>query len=546
MDRPRYDVAVVGSGFGGSVAALRLAEKGYRVLVLEKGRRWQPGDFAKRNWHLSKAFWLPGLGFHGPWALKLFRQVLVLHGVGVGGGSLVYANTLMEPKPVVWDDPAWGPLRSKKHEFLRHVPTVLRMLGATTNPRLGPADEALRRAARRRGREAFFGPTRVGVFFGEPGVEVADPYFGGKGPPRVGCTFCGGCMTGCRVGAKNTLDKNYLHLAQQAGAHVLAEAEVTALVPQQDGGFLLRWRRPGTVGVGGWLWARRVVLAAGVMGTLKLLLECQQRGWLPALSPRLGTNVRTNNEALLGVTAPDREDLWQGVAIGSAVEMDDTTTMEPVRFAPGNDVLLLLGTLLTDGGGSWPRWVRWLGQVAHHPLLFLRVSKPWGKARSSVVLLVMQTQPTAMRLVLRRSRLAPWRLTLASARQGGASRVPSYLPIANQVARELGAELGGMPQSALNEVLFDIPTTAHILGGCAPGEGPEVGVVDEGLQVHGYPGLFVMDGSVVSANLGVNPSLTIATLAEYACALWPSAAGATRRVRPARASLASEVTLCAS
>ncbi|MGC8917556.1 MAG: GMC oxidoreductase [Thermoanaerobaculum sp.] len=522
MDAPRFDVAIVGSGFGGSVAALRLAEKGYHVLVLEKGRRWQPGDFAKSNWNLPKAFWLPALGLRGIWGLKLFRDVLVLHGVGVGGGSLVYANTLMEPPSAVWDDPAWGPLRARKSEITAQTPKVLGMLGARENPRLGRADEALRTVAQRRGREHCFTPTRVGVFFGEPGVEVEDPYFGGLGPRRAGCTFCGGCMTGCRVGAKNTLDRNYLYLAERHGAAVLPEAEVWAVEPLPEGGFVVRWRRPGYGGSGGLAVAGRVILAAGVLGTVKLLFECQRRGFLPAMSPRLGTAVRTNNEALLGITAPHRDDLWQGVAIGSMVPMDEHTVMEPVRFAPGNDVLLLLGTLLTDGGGKIPRWCRWLGQVARHPWQLLRASKPWGKARSSVVLLVMQTRPSAMALRLRRSWLAPWRFALGSCPLPGQERVPSYIPLANQVAREMAAILGGIPQSALNEVLLDVPTTAHVLGGCPPGESADFGVVNEALEVHGYPGLYVMDGSVVGANLGVNPSLTIASLAEYACSLWPT------------------------
>lgn len=514
MDLPRYQVAIIGSGFGGSVAALRLAERGLKVVVLEKGRRWESQDFPATNWNVPKAFWFPALGCRGIWGLKLFRQVLVLHGVGVGGGSLVYANTLMEPPPSVWQEPSWGPLGRAKTQIVQQYNTVYKMLGASINPFLGPADEALHLAARRRGRGHLFAPTRVGVFFGEPGKEHPDPYFAGEGPVRVGCTFCGGCMTGCRVGAKNTLDKNYLYLAEKFGAQVVAEAQVTGIIPKEEG-YLLEWQRPGGLGQRRYIWAKTVVLAAGVLGTVKLLLSCRQRGLLPLLSPRLGQGVRTNNEALLGITAAGRKDLWQGVAIGSMVPMDDQTTMEPVRFAPGNDVMLLLGTLLTDGDGRWPRWARWFWQVAQHPLTFLRVSKPWGKAQSSVVLLVMQTQPSAMELSLRRSFLWPWRHTLVSRQMPGVPRVPSYIPLANQVAREMAAAMGGIAQSALNEVLFDIPTTAHILGGCSPGEGPELGVVDGDLQVWGYPGLYVMDGSVVAANLGVNPSLTIAALAEY-------------------------------
>ncbi|MCS7183048.1 MAG: FAD-dependent oxidoreductase [Thermoanaerobaculum sp.] len=522
MDCPVFDVVVVGSGFGGSVAALRLAEKGYRVLVLEQGRRWRSKDFPRWNWNLRRAFWFPALGCHGIWGLKLLRDVLVLHGVGVGGGSLVYANTLMEPPRAVWDDPAWGPLRHRARDIVAHYPTVLRMLGAATNPRLGAADDALRAAAVRRGRERTFAPTRVGVFFGEPGIEVPDPYFQGHGPSRVGCTFCGGCMTGCRVGAKNTLDLNYLYLAERLGAQVWAEAQVDGIQPAPHGGYWVTWRRPGSFTQPHRVACERVILAAGVLGTVRLLLQCRHRNLLPGLSPRLGFHVRTNNEALLGVTSRSRRDLWQGVAIGSAVQMDGETVMEPVRFAPGNDVLLLLGTLLTDGGPGWPRWWRWLGQVARHPWQFLRVTKPWGKAASSVVLLAMQTQPSETRLILKRSLWRLGRSTLASQAVEGAPRVPSFVPLANQVAREMAKELDAIPQNALNEVLLDIPTTAHILGGCAPGFGPDGGVVDANFEVFGHPGLYVMDGSVVGANLGVNPSLTIAALAEYAISLWPS------------------------
>lgn len=515
------DVVIVGSGFGGSVAACRLAEKGYRVLVLEKGRRWQPQDFPRFNWNLPRAFWLPPLGFHGIWGLKLLRDVLVLHGVGVGGGSLVYANTLMEPPATVWDDPAWGVLRGRQQDIIPHYATVLRMLGAAPNPRLGPADEALRRAAARRGRERTFAPTRAGVFFGEGGVEVPDPYFGGEGPPRVGCTFCGGCMTGCRVGAKNTLDQNYLYLAEQRGTQVWAETEAVGLEPLPEGGYLIRLRNRGRQPRSSVVMGERVVLAGGVLGTLKLLLSCREKQLL-ALSPRLGFGVRTNNEALLGVTSRSRKDLWEGVAIGSVVQMGQDTTMEPVRFAPGNDVLLLLGTLLTDGGGRIPRWMRWMGHVIRHPGQFLRVTKPWGKARSSVVLLVMQTKPSETRLVLSRSLLRCGRQVLTSRPVPGSLRVPSYIPLANQVARELAQELDAIPQSALNEIFFDIPTTAHILGGCVPSDDPNRGVINDRFEVHGYPGLYVLDGSVVAANLGVNPSLTIAALAEYATSFFPA------------------------
>jgi cholesterol oxidase len=517
------DVIVVGSGFGGSVAALRFAERGYRVLVLEKGKRWRPEDFPPSNWRLPRSFWLPWLKCYGIWAFHLLRDVLVLHGVGVGGGSLMYANTLLEPPDAVWDDPRWRGLLDWRAEMPAHYATARRMLGSATNPRLGADDEALRRAAERRGLGATFRPTEVGVFFGPSGELAPDPYFGGEGPARVGCTFCGACMTGCRDGAKNTLDKNYLYLAEKRGARVVPETRVELVEPLPDGGYRVRWRRATRhlAPDRGALTAREVVLAGGVLGTVPLLLDCRRRGALPHLSPRLGEVARTNSEALLGVTSRSRTDLWQGVAITSAAQLDEATHAEPVRFTKGSDVVLLLGTLLADGGPGMPRQLRWLGRVVRHPIEFLRVTRPWGKAERSVVLLVMQTRDNHTTLVQRRMPYWPFRPTLTSVPTPGQKHVPSYIPLANQVAREWAADLDAVPQSALNEVLLDVSTTAHILGGCAMGADAGQGVVDPAGRVFGHPGLYVMDGSLVGANLGVNPSLTITALVERACSEIP-------------------------
>jgi len=511
------DFAIVGSGFGGSVAALRLSEKGYRVIVLEKGRRWRPEDFPTTNWNIPKAFWIPALGCHGTWALKLLREVLVIHGVGVGGGSLLYANTHYEPPEVVWDDPQWKGLVDWRRVMPRHYAEARRMLGTTREHPVWLADEALQRAAARRGRGDTFDRTPVGVFFGEPGVEVPDPYFGGEGPPRVGCTICGACMVGCREGGKNTLDKNYLHLAERRGARVVPETEVELVEPLPGGGYRLRWRRSTRVlfPERGALTARRVVLAAGVLGTVPLLMRCKEAGTLPRLSDRLGHLVRTNSEALLGIISRRHRELWKGIAIAAKAQMDDLTHMEMVRFPRGSDVMLLLGTLLTDGGGRVPRQLRWLGNVIRHPLRFLRVSWPLGKAERSVVLLVMQTADSHTRLVRRRRLLWPFARTLTSRPDPGQPGIPSYIPIANEVARELAEELDAIPSSTLNEVLLDTSTTAHILGGCAIGAGPDRGVVDAQGRVFGHEDLWVADGSVIGANLGVNPSLTITALAEW-------------------------------
>ncbi len=531
------DVVIIGSGFGGSVAALRLTEKGYRVTVLEKGKRWRPEDFPTTNWNIPKSFWLPRLGCHGTWAMKLFRDVLVLHGVGVGGGSLMYANTHLEPDETIWDDSRWKELEDWRRIMPEHYATARHMLGSVPSPQFGAGDEALRRVAERKGFGHTFHPTNVGVYFGEPDVEVADPFFGGEGPRRRGCTWCGACMIGCRVGAKNTLDQNYLWLAEKRGARILPETEARLIEPLAGGGYLVTWRRSTgwSARDRGMLRARKVVMAAGVLGTVPLLLDCKRKGTLPLLSDELGNFVRTNSEALLGITSRTKDDLWQGIAIQAEVHVDERTRMEMVHFPKGSDVLMLLGTILTDGGSAVPRQLRWLGNMARHPLDTLFAHKPWGKAEHSEVLLVMQTNDNYTRLIRRRSLLPPFRHTLASRSPNGQRRIPSYIAVANEVARELGVELDAVPQSSINEVLLDQSTTAHILGGCAIAGTPDKGVIDRDFQVFGYPGLYVMDATVIGANLGANPSLTITALAEHACSRFPTRAEAERPPAPTTA-----------
>lgn len=519
------DVVIVGSGFGGSVAALRLTERGYRVWVLEKGKRWRPEDFPKTNWNIQRSFWLPWVGCYGIWGMHLFRDFLILHGIGVGGGSLLYANTHLAPNEMVWDDPLWKELEDWRRAMPPHYAVARHMLGSSPPPRLGAGDEALRRVAERRGLGHTFHPTDVGVFFGEPDVEVDDPYFGGEGPRRTGCTFCGGCMIGCRPGAKNTLDKNYLYLAEKRGARIVPETHVDVIEPLPGGGFRVHWYRSTDrlVKEKGACTARKVVVSGGVLGTNSLLLDCKRRGALPKLSDQLGNYVRTNSEALLGITSRDRTDLWEGVAIQAEVHVDERTRMEMVHFQKGSDVLLLLGTALTDGGNGTSRQFKWMRNLFRHPLLGLRAHKPWGKAERSNVLLVMQTNDNHTQLLQRRQVYWPFRPTLSSRPPAGQQRIPSYIPIANEVARELGKELDAIPQSTLNEVLLDQSTTAHILGGCAIAGRPEEGVIDSRFEVFGYPGLYVMDATVIGANLGANPSLTITALAEYACSKIPPA-----------------------
>ncbi len=512
-----YDVIVVGSGFGGSVSALRLAEKGYRVAVLEKGRRYGTEDFPSTNWHLKKSIWLPQLGLYGIQMLTFLRHVTVLHGGGVGGGSLVYANQLLVPPDTVFDQPRWGRAGGWKARLAPYYARAQQMLGATPSPTVGRADRILREVGiELRGRDTFH-QNDVGIFFGEPDRTVPDPYFGGEGPPRTGCTFCGACMIGCPVGAKNTLDKNYLYLAEHRhGVRIIAETEVTGVRPAADGYEIftrrsLRPFRPGRT-----YRAPKVVFSGGVMGTVKLLLQCRRNGMLPRLSSQLGNFVRTNSEAILGVRSRDRSVDWNDqIAITSGIYPDDDTHMEMVRYNKGSDLLYGLLTLLTDGGGAIPRQMRFAANVLRHPLRFLRNFWFLGSSARTTVLLVMQTSDNYLHLNLAPR---PWRFgrcSLNSRLPPGQERIPSYIPVANEVARRLATRMNGEPLSSWPEMILDAPTTAHILGGCAMGETPGQGVVDFSGQVFGYPGLYVADGSVVPVNLGVNPSLTITALSEF-------------------------------
>lgn len=521
-----FDYLVVGSGFGGSVSALRLAEKGYRVAVLEQGKRWRAEDFPRTNWRVDRYLWLPRLFCYGIQRVSLFRHVVVLAGAGVGGGSLVYANTLLIPPDEVFQDPKWRDLCNWKTELAPHYATAQRMLGVVQNPRLFPADHLLREVAREIGREEHFHATDVGIFFapaGHEGEEVPDPFFGGAGPRRAGCTFCGGCMVGCRYHAKNTLDQNYLYLAEARGVRVIPETQVTSLRPV-DGGYEVETERPTAFlrRRGPRYTARGVVLAAGVLGTLPLLLRCRERGLLPRLSPALGTYVRTNSEVLVGATSGTTEDDFsKGIAITSGLYVDDKTHVEVVHYSEGADAMGLLAAPLTDGGGPLTRPLKHLWTCLTHPRAWLRSAIPFGWARRTVILLVMQTVNNFMSMVLRRRWYWPFWRTMDSADAappGGALgvKVPTYIPQANDTARRLAHKMGGFPQGAVSEMLLSIPMTAHILGGCVHGATAQDGVIDTLHRVHGYENLYVVDGSTIGANLGVNPALTITALAERA------------------------------
>ncbi len=518
-----YDYVIVGSGFGGSVSALRLAEKGYSVAVLEMGKRYRAEDFPRTNWTVWKYLWLPRLFCYGIQRLTLLRDALVLSGTGVGGGSLVYANTLLVPPDEVFRDPKWADLADWKTVLAPHYATAQRMLGVVENPKFFESDELLKECAQELGREKSWHPTRVAVFFGDPDKAVPDPFFGGTGPERAGCNFCGGCMVGCRYRAKNTLDYNYLYFAEKHGARVIPETRVN-LIEKIDGGYALRTER--TTGFlfrrGPRYTARNVVLAAGVLGTVPLLLRCRDQGSLPDLPEALGNYVRTNSEAILASSTTDRtKDYSRGIAITSGVYLDDVTHVEVVRYPRGADAMGLIATVLTDGGTRLTRPLKYLLSILRHPTHFLRSLIPFGWARRTVILLVMQTVNNFMRMVMRRPwwwpfRRRPMTTREVSAGEGAQVPVPAYIPAANDFARRMARRMRGFPQSAITEVLLNVPTTAHILGGCVMGHGPADGVIDIHNHVFGHPGLYVVDGSMIGANLGVNPSLTITAMAEHA------------------------------
>ncbi len=530
---PAFDVdyVVIGSGFGGSVSALRLVEKGYAVCVLERGRRFAASDFPRTNWNPKKSLWMPKAKCFGILRLSFLSDVFVLSGSGVGGGSLVYANTLYVPPDRFFDAPAWRELADWKRVLLPFYRRAQFMLGVTQNRFEGEPDRVLAEIAGELGQGDSYVTTPVAVHFGTPGKTVDDPYFGGAGPARTGCTLCGGCMVGCRHGAKNTLDRNYLWFAEQLGAKVVPMRTVVDVKARAGGGYDVTH-----VESGAWfakdrqvLRAKNVVMAAGVLGTVQLLLECKARGSLPRLSTALGRSVRTNSEAILGVKARrQRERYDRGIAITSSIHVDDHTHVEVVRYSDGADGLAPLATLLTDGGGRVPRWLRYFGNVVRHPIDFARTLWPFGTARKGVFLLVMQTLDNSIALGLRRRWRRLWRKALDTERGDGPAS-PTYIPLGNQVARTFAKKIDGVATSSIFEVLFDVPTTAHILGGAVIGGSPETGVVDTRHQAYGHPGLYVVDGSMIPANLGVNPSLTITALAEHAMSQIAVAPGATAR-----------------
>ncbi|MCX5742245.1 MAG: GMC family oxidoreductase [Proteobacteria bacterium] len=519
-----FDYVVIGSGFGGSVSACRLAEKGYSVGVVEMGRRWTAEDFPKSTWNLRRWIWRPGLKLFGFYNMRPFKHVVVLCGNAVGGGSITYANTMLQPPDTVWGEGSWAGLSDWVHEMPAHYATARHMLGITENRILGDADDMLQKMAVDQGVGDSFYKTDVAVYFGDqPGVPHADPYFGGEGPPRSSCTGCGGCMVGCRFGAKNTLDKNYLHFAEKRGAKILAETRVVDVRPRgaADGrdGYVLTTERSTA-----WLFkqrktihARHVVLAASALGSMDLLLRMKQAGALPAVSARVGHDVRTNSESILGVRFPGRRfDMSKGIAIGSGIHIDRFTHIEATRYSKGSDVLGLMATMLVSGTG-WRRIFAWMWGAIRHPIKFVRAGWPFGFARQTLLLLVMQTIDATLRMRLRRRWFWPFTRLLCS----DGKRIPTNIPQANEFARRAASAFGGIAITSNTEILFDLPMTAHCIGGCVMGKDASTGVIDDQHRVFGYQGLYVVDGAAVGANLGVNPSFTITALAERAMSRIP-------------------------
>ncbi len=519
-----YDVAVIGSGFGGSVAALRLSEKGYRVVVLEQGNRVTPEDIEEGDADVRRLNWLPALGYTGYFSQDFFRHVTLVRGIGVGGGSIVYAAVLLRPPEAFYGDPAWSRLGIDwKIELAAHYDTAEAMLGVTVNPHSGTQDDYLRRTAEHMGAGATFGPTPNGIYFGDPEVTAPDPYFNGAGPHRAGCFLCGRCLTGCPHGSKNSLDKNYLYLAERLGAAVLPNRKVTRLSPLAGGGYLLDMKDPGHTRRRYLpIRAEKVVIAAGVVGSLDLLFHCRDAAkTLPAVSRQLGTVVRTNSEAIVGALSPETAaDLTCGTAISSHFYPDAHTHITQNRFPRGYTFMKYFTGPLVDEPRPAVRSLKALATMTARPAAALRNWRAENWHKRVTVLTVMQNVDNRLMFQYGPKASALFRRGLISRSVAGQS-APAYLPVANRAARALAAVTGGRPSNLLTESIGNTSTTAHILGGCHMGTSPDNGVIDTQHRVFGCPGLYVVDGSAVSANIGANPSLTITALAERAMAMIP-------------------------
>ncbi|MCX4857656.1 GMC family oxidoreductase N-terminal domain-containing protein [Streptomyces canus] len=541
QDTYDYDVIVVGSGFGGSVTALRLTEKGYRVGVLEAGRRFTRETLPRNSWDLKNYLWAPKLGMFGIQRIHLLGNVMVLAGAGVGGGSLNYANTLYVPPKPFFEDPQWRDITDWQEELKPYYDQARRMLGVRLNPTMTPSDVHLKAAAERMGVGDTFHMAPVGVFFGDgedadgaskadPGEQVNDPYFGGAGPARKACTECGECMTGCRHGAKNTLNENYLHLAEKAGAVVHPLTSVVSVTDDSQGGYAVATlptdeRRKAK---GRTFKARQVVIAAGTYGTQTLLHRMKAGRQLPYISDRLGELTRTNSEALVGAQTDNRRyrratgapkvDFTQGVAITSSVHPDENTHIEPVRYGKGSNSMGGLSILQVPYAEGSSRAMAWLANAAKHPLLVLRSLSNRRWSEKTIIGLVMQSLDNSLTTYLKPDGVGKGLLT---ARQGHGAPNPKQIRAASEAASAIAADINGFAGSNVGE-LMGAPLTAHFLGGCPIGSSRDTGVIDPYHRLYGHPGISVVDGSAVSANLGVNPSLTITAQAERAMSYWPN------------------------
>lgn len=534
MEQYDYDFIIIGSGFGGSVSALRLTEKGYKVAVLEMGRRWSADNLPSSTWKLSQFFWNPKIGWRGFFSLRYFSHVSIVHGNAVGGGSITYGNTLLVPPKHVWNEGSWAGLDDWQAVMPQHFATAKKMLGVTENKILGPADYALKQAAEEQGFGDTFYRTDVGVFFGDEGEQQGklykDPYFNGEGPDRNSCIACGGCLAGCRYNAKNTLDKNYLYLAEKHGAKVYAETKVVDVKPlngKTDGAdgyevytvnslsLFPSERRRFT--------ARKVIFSASSLGTQALLFNLKDKGSLPNISDQLGKRVRTNAESLIAVRIPDsKEEMWPGIAIGSGIYIDHDTHIEINRYPKGSDFVGTMFTLMANGKANWTRIFVWLWvlfiQLITHPIRTLRALTPFGFSQEAMIFLVMQTLDGHLNMRWRR----PWYNPFIKVLQTEGNPIPTYIPQANQFASKMAQSMGGVAMSLTSEILLNIPTTAHCMGGAGMGTSAETGVIDHQNRIFGYQNLYVCDASMLGANLGVNPSLTITALAERAMSFIPA------------------------
>ncbi|WP_338641784.1 GMC family oxidoreductase [Burkholderia pyrrocinia] len=519
-----FDYIVIGSGFGGSVSACRLTEKGYSVAVMEMGRRWEAEDFPRTNWDARRWMWKPGMKMYGFYNMRIFRHVMVLSGNAVGGGSITYANALLIPPDKVWEEGTWAGLKDWKRIMPQYYAIAENMLGVTENAILGEADLRLKKMADLQGVGNTFHSGRVATFFapaGEDGGKTyPDPYFGGAGPERGTCVGCGGCMVGCKHNAKNTLDKNYLYFAEKRGAKVYDETRVVDVRPlngKEDGsdGYEVFTERSTA-----WLDKRRrsfrcrgVIFAASSLGTMELLFRLKQSGALPRISNDLGKRVRTNAESLVGVRFPANDkSMSPGVAGGAGVYIDERTHIGAVRYPEGSDATGLMMTLLTGGRAGWTRILTWLWTLLIHPVKAMRVHNPFGFARQTVLFVVMQTADAFINMQFKRR----WYWPFAKRLRSEGDRIPTFIPEANAFVEKGAKALGGIPTTLLTEILFNIPTTAHCMGGCAMADSPAHGVMDAQNRVFGYRNMLICDGSMLSANLGVNPSLTITALTEHA------------------------------